>query len=86
MWAACLVYSIGIIVQISSNHTWAQYGIGRLIGGLGVGSLSVVVPMYQAETAPAVIRGTLTATYQLFVTFGILAAYCVRDDFNHIYP
>lgn len=33
--------------------------------------------MYQAETAPAQIRGTLTATYQLFITFGILVAYCI---------
>lgn len=29
-----------------------------------------------ARTAPKAIRGTLTATYQLFITFGILLAYC----------
>jgi SP family sugar:H+ symporter-like MFS transporter len=79
MWIACLVYSIGVVVQISSQHAWAQYAAGRLIGGLGVGSLSVVVPMYQAETSPAVIRGILTATYQLFITLGILIAYCVSS-------
>lgn len=32
---------------------------------------------YQAETAPTQIRGTLTATYQLFITLGILVAYCI---------
>ena len=29
---------------------------------------------YQAETAPTQLRGTLTATYQLFITMGILVA------------
>ena len=51
--------------------------VGRLIAGLGVGGLSAAVPMYQAETAPPQIRGTNTATYQLFITFGILVA-CKR--------
>jgi MFS family permease len=86
MWGACLIYSVGIVVQISSSHTWAQYAVGRLIGGLGVGSLSVAVPMYQAETAPAAIRGTLTATYQLFVTLGILIAYCVSASMCFVRP
>ena len=36
-----------------------------------------VFSQYQAETAPPPIRGTLTATYQLFITFGILVAYCI---------
>jgi MFS transporter, SP family, sugar:H+ symporter len=77
MMVASLMYIIGVIIQVSSTHEWVQYMMGRLVGGLGVGSLSVSVPMYQAETAPSVIRGTLTATYQLFITLGILAAYCV---------
>lgn len=50
------------------------FPVGRLIAGLGVGGLSAAVPMYQAETAPPQIRGTNTATYQLFITFGILVA------------
>lgn len=32
---------------------------------------------YQAETAPPQIRGSLTSCYQLFITFGILVAYCI---------
>ncbi|KAJ8581299.1 general substrate transporter [Rhizopogon salebrosus TDB-379] len=73
----CLVFIIGIFVQICSGHVWQQFSVGRFISGLGVGALSVTVPMYQAETAPRQIRGTLIATYQLFITFGILVAYCV---------
>ncbi|PCH34606.1 general substrate transporter [Wolfiporia cocos MD-104 SS10] len=77
MSVECLVFAIGVVVQITSEHEWAQFAVGRLVSGLGIGSLSAAVPMYQAETAPSQIRGTLTATYQLFITFGILVAYCI---------
>ncbi|KAF8196983.1 general substrate transporter [Pholiota molesta] len=77
MITECGMFSIGIIVQITAKHVWQQVAVGRFISGLGVGALSAAVPMYQAELAPAQIRGTLTATYQLFITFGILVAYCI---------
>ncbi|KAJ3875969.1 general substrate transporter [Lentinula edodes] len=77
MVVECGVFIIGVIVQITTTQTWQQFAVGRMISGLGVGALSAAVPMYQAETAPAQIRGSLTATYQLFITFGILIAYCI---------
>ena len=55
---------IGVLIQITTFNSWVQFALGRLISGLGVGALSAAVPMYQAETAPPQIRGTLTATYQ----------------------
>lgn len=42
--------------------------IGRIVAGLGVGALSAAVPVYQSETVPKQIRGTLIATYQLMVS------------------
>lgn len=72
----CLVTSIGFVVQIAANTAWYQVMIGRLIAGLGVGALSLLVPMYQAETAPAWIRGALVCAYQLFITAGIFLAAC----------
>ncbi|KAK9900117.1 general substrate transporter [Cystobasidium minutum MCA 4210] len=72
----CTVFTIGVIIQLASVSAWYQFAIGRFIAGLGVGALSAAVPLYQAETAPKAIRGTLTATYQLFITAGILVAYC----------
>lgn len=47
----------------------------RLIGGLGVGVASIVVPLYISEIAPAAIRGRLVTCYQLAITAGILIAY-----------
>jgi MFS transporter, SP family, sugar:H+ symporter len=49
MMVAALVYMVGLIIQLSSSHTWVQYAMGRMVGGFGVGTLSVVVPMYQGE-------------------------------------
>lgn len=46
--------------------------IGRFIAGLGVGNLSVGVPMYQSECSPREIRGAVVASYQLMITIGIL--------------
>jgi MFS family permease len=63
-----------MIVQITSTYHWYQVMIGRLVAGLGVGGLSLLVPMYQAETAPKHIRGSLISAYQLFITFGIFLA------------
>lgn len=58
--------------------------IGRIIAGLGVGALSVLVPMFQAETAPPWIRGALVCTYQLFITLGIFLAACFNyGTYNH---
>lgn len=47
----------------------------RLLGGLGVGVASIVVPLYLSEIAPASIRGRLVTCYQLAITVGILLAY-----------
>ncbi|KAI8847929.1 hypothetical protein BC829DRAFT_490341 [Chytridium lagenaria] len=52
--------------------------IGRVLSGLAIGVLSMVVPLYIAETAPPQIRGRLTTVYQLLITFGIFVANCIN--------
>jgi len=47
----------------------------RFIGGLGVGASSVAAPIYISEIAPADKRGSLVATYQFNIVFGILIAF-----------
>ena len=45
MSSECVIFMIGVIVQITATHEWAQFAVGRLISGLGVGALSAAVPM-----------------------------------------
>lgn len=75
--ASALFCCIGTIVEITSSRAWAQFAVGRLLGGVGIGALSVSVPMYQSESAPAILRGVLVAMYQMMVTLGIWLAYMI---------
>ncbi|KAI5862230.1 general substrate transporter [Durotheca rogersii] len=72
LWAC-----VGNIIEISSQTAWAQFAVGRLVTGCSIGALSVLVPMYQSESSPAVIRGLVVSMYQLFVTLGIWTSYMV---------
>ena len=47
----------------------------RIVGGIGIGIVSIVSPIYISEVSPAKIRGTLVSLYQLAVTVGFLLAY-----------
>ena len=47
----------------------------RIVGGVGIGIVSIVSPIYISEVSPAKIRGTLVSLYQLAVTIGFLLAY-----------
>jgi len=49
--------------------------IYRIIGGVGIGIVSIVSPMYISEISPASIRGTMVCLYQLAITAGLLLAY-----------
>ena len=69
---------IGVVIEISSSYHWVQFAIGRLFSGISIGAMSVVVPMYQSECVPAVIRGVVVSSYQLSVTIGIWTAEMVN--------
>jgi sugar porter (SP) family MFS transporter len=51
----------------------------RFFAGVGVGAVSVLVPLYQSEMAPKWIRGTLVCAYQFSITVGLLAASIVNQ-------
>lgn len=50
----------------------------RVIGGIGVGLASAVVPMYIGEVSPPEIRGRLVSLNQFAIIFGMLVVYFVN--------
>jgi len=79
----CVVFMMGTALQTGASNLdclWA----GRWFAGMGVGALSMLVPMYNAELAPPGIRGSLVALQQLAITFGILISYWIGYGTNFI--
>ena len=50
----------------------------RIIGGVGIGIVSIVSPVYISEISPPKTRGTLVALYQFAITLGFVLAYLVN--------
>jgi len=78
-----LLISVALLFAISCTgmalaRTQLFFISFRVLGGLAVGAVSVLSPMYVAEVAPPRIRGTLITIYQLAITFGILVSYLVN--------
>lgn len=69
-------FTLGAILQTTS-FGYAQLVIGRFIGGIGIGILSLSAPIYIAEVSPPSIRGVVLATEEFFIVFGICVAFYV---------
>ena len=74
MLISALLFSISAIgCAVSQDFT--QLVIFRIVGGFGIGIVSIVSPVYISEVSPAEVRGTMVSLYQLFITIGFLLAY-----------
>jgi len=56
----------------------------RVIGGIGIGMVSIVSPVYISEVAITRFRGGLVAIYQLAITIGFLGAYLMNFELLNI--
>ena len=74
MLISAALFSISAIGCAICN-TFDSLVVYRIIGGVGIGIVSIVSPIYISEVAPARMRGTLVSLYQLAVTVGFLLAY-----------
>lgn len=79
-----VVFIVGNIIQITAMDSWVHMMMGRFTAGLGVGNLSVGVPMFQSESSPKEIRGAVVASYQLMITFGILVSNIINYGVRNI--
>lgn len=69
------IFIVGNTIQVTAMDSWVHMTMGRIVAGVGVGILSIGVPMFQSEVCPREIRGPVVASYQLMITIGILSKY-----------
>ena len=74
--SAVLFSTSALGCAISADFT--QLVVYRIIGGVGIGVVSIVSPLYISEVSVAQYRGRLVSLYQLAVTVGFLGAYLVN--------
>jgi len=71
---ASVLFLISAIGSALSNHLYA-FVVFRFIGGIAVGTASMLSPMYISEISPAAKRGSLVSLNQLAIVIGILVAF-----------
>ncbi|RYP09339.1 hypothetical protein DL764_001386 [Monosporascus ibericus] len=82
---AVVVFVLGVIIQATAQTGGPQVILaGRFITGMGVGSLAMIVPIYNSEVAPPEVRGALVALQQLAITFGIMVSFWIDYGTNFI--
>ncbi|KAH7407194.1 quinate permease [Cadophora sp. MPI-SDFR-AT-0126] len=83
MFAGSLWVVLGSFLSAGAQNTNYLYA-GRLCTGFGVGTLSAIGPLYNAELSPPEMRGFLIALQQLSTTIGIMLAYWAAFGSNYI--
>jgi MFS transporter, SP family, arabinose:H+ symporter len=75
-----IVACLFAVTSIATGLAWSfpSFVVARLLGGLAVGGVSLLSPMYIAEIAPSSIRGRLGALYQLAIVTGIIVSYGIN--------
>ena len=78
-----LLILVAVLFALTSAGTAAAGGftsfvVARFLGGLAVGAVSLLSPMYVSEVSPPSIRGRLGAMYQMSIVSGILTSYGIN--------
>jgi MFS transporter, SP family, arabinose:H+ symporter len=76
LWVAALFTLTSLATGGATNFD--LFILARFLGGVAVGAVSVLAPLYVSEVSPAVIRGRMGALYQLAIVVGVLASFCIN--------
>lgn len=77
MILSAILFSVSAI-GCAFSATISQLVVYRIIGGIGIGVVSIVSPLYISEVSAAQYRGRMVTLYQLAITIGFLGAYLVN--------
>lgn len=78
---AAIVFQTGAAIMALAP-SFQVLMIGRLLAGIGIGFGVMIAPVYIAEIAPSVARGSLTSFPEIFTNLGILLGYISNYVFS----
>ncbi|KHN97382.1 sugar transporter [Metarhizium album ARSEF 1941] len=64
------IFSLLAPFGMGLSQTWGQLAACRMLLGIGMGLKEVTVPVFSAENSPAIIRGGLVMSWQMWTAFG----------------
>jgi SP family sugar:H+ symporter-like MFS transporter len=67
-------YPYFFTAQGNASANFIEFMIWRVLGGIGIGAVSVIVPAYISEISPAALRGRLASMQQMAIVIGIFSA------------
>ena len=71
LFACAVFFTLSAIFTAFSYH-FSIFLLARFLGGIGIGTASMICPVYTAESAPAHLRGRLGSLFQFGIVSGIL--------------
>ncbi|KAL1961313.1 hypothetical protein VTO42DRAFT_41 [Malbranchea cinnamomea] len=77
----CLIPALQGLLTITKTAANGRLGMiyaGRAIAGLGIGSVSLLVPVYIAETSPPSIRGRLVGVFEILSQGGGMLGFWIN--------
>jgi MFS family permease len=63
------IFSLLAPFGMAVSQTWGQLAACRMLLGIGMGLKEVTVPVFSAENSPAIIRGGLVMSWQIWTAF-----------------
>ncbi|KAF4767365.1 hypothetical protein HAV15_009197 [Penicillium sp. str.  len=73
---AVAIFTLGSVLQTAA-YGYPMLTVARLIGGVGIGMLSMVAPLYISEISPPECRGTLLVLEEWCIVLGIVIAFWI---------
>ena len=80
---ATCIFTVGSALQTGAVD-YPMLVVARFIGGLGIGMLSMVAPLYISEISPPEIRGTLLVLEEFSIVTGIVIAFWITYGTQYI--
>lgn len=77
---SAVMFAIGSILQMLGRLDCLY--VGRVLTGWGVGSSSMILPIYVSECSPALIRGRLVGTFEIMLQVALVFGFWVNYGVN----